>query len=263
MTIPRKIIYKLFDGPSTRGTYWSLSKLSRFIKDKVRISSPYALSIEDWKKWEEDYQTNHPFTYWVTEEFLDDVQDYIMFIPDFYDGVRYYVSNKFFDKPHLLPSGLKPGQYYDLRTTMLHSMFESIVRFVEVEKAHMNWVFDKEERSKLPWYKTARWARWFGHYSNPEDGIKYLQWEMSLAEPNIDKDGIDQSSPSQAHSTKEIYEIYNWWKNIRPNRPSPYAENEVGNDKDYKKCFLIEEQYSKEDKDMMKRVIEIHEHLWT
>ena len=57
-----------------------------------------------------------------------------------------------------------------------------------------------------------KWSEW----RSRELGLKYLEWEMNL----MDDDKVHLTS--QAKAAQEQYELYTWWKDIRPNRPDPY-----------------------------------------
>jgi hypothetical protein len=221
---------------------------------------------------------------------LDRVQDFIHFIPDKIDNARSYVVNRFLDKLHYVPTGLKPGQWHETDTRMLHGMFELLVDFVEVEKAwmHVVWSSDDWEKYNFPkWYK-YRILRWAAHRRVPQAGIDYLLWEISLAESRVDEYGVDQANPRQAAAAKEQLDLYTWWKTIRPARPDPhdasgwsaYCDRKWKDDVDLffndtddhdraestailARCHELEEQYEAEDEAMLIRLTKIRRSLWT
>ena len=94
-------------------------------------------------------------------------------------------------------------------------------------------------------------------------GIDHLKWGMSIVydEQSVEKDDPLYGKPTeQAKSSKEIFELYNWWKN-RDNRPDPYSNYKSS--KDIKELWKTEESYDQEDEDMLIRLIKIRKHLWT
>ena len=285
----------------SRSRYWSSSKFSKWIqKTFANTTKPFALPLGEWGKWNKTLKDAHPIVYWFTEEFLDWAQNVVNYPVDQLDSLRYWGYNRFVSKPHILNTRLKKGTYYEVETRMLHGLFETLVDFIEVEKARMSVVWDKEARDKfqLPWYKRVPyWLRW-KEWRCPEAGIEYLKWEMSLI---VDYEYLPEeeraSQPnygiptSQAIGAKEQYELYNWWKNIRPTRPDPMdaggwseyctkmdtkhgggimawmderdEQDDVASKIALDKTHEIEQAYEKEDEEMLVRLIRLRGSLWT
>lgn len=231
-----------------RPTYWSGSKLANWIRSKSGVTKkPNAATAEGWKSW---HKTNkNGWGYWIAEEALDYLQDIWMFIPDVYHRVRVYIRNRYIDKPHYLDTKLKRGEWYEFETRLLHGMFEALVDFVEDEKAAMHrWSGDLN--FKLP---------------NAEMGIKYLEWEMTLAEEKPD-DPDYYAMPEQAAKAKETLVIYKWWKYTRPLRKEPgeevglylwYDEMRVKyGDKDSDMWGILGRKYSEEDEAEHRRLLD-------
>jgi hypothetical protein len=274
-----------------RATYWSCSKFADWIRRTFRATEkPGAATGSEWNTWKRVSKKEHPVVYWVTEVALDKVQDVVNFVPDQIDAVRRYVVNRWLDKLHYVPTGLKAGEWHETDTRLLHGMFELLVDFVEIEKAWMQVVWSPENWKKYDfprWYK-YRWLRWAAHRRIPQAGIDYLKWEMSLADTNVDEYGVDHANPRQAAAAKEQLELYTWWKTIRPFRPDPhdasgwsaYCDLRRSDDDDIfwldtpdkdreattamlKLCHEIEEQYETEDEEMLIRLIKVRRSLWT
>lgn len=285
----------------SRSTYWSNSKFSKWIQETfANTTKPYALPLGQWSKWNKALQTAHPLVYWFTEDFLNWAQNVVNYPKDVLDDVRYWGYNRFVSKPHVLDTKLEKGKYHEIDTRILRGLFETLVDFIEVEKAWMTVVWDEEARKTyhLPWYKRVPyWMRWV-EWRCPEAGLHHLQWEMSLI---VDYEWLPEderaSQPHygeptpQALSAKEQYELYNWWKNIRPTRPDPmdaggwseyrakmdakhgegimsWMDDRDEEDNTASKIALdnttkIEELYHKEDEEMMIRLIKVRGSLWT
>jgi hypothetical protein len=119
-------------------------------------------------------------------------------------------------------------------------------------------------------------------------GIEYLAWESTLIYD--EKLGVSKEDSKygkktdQALAADEIYKLYFWWKNTRKNRVDPMVASGYGEFLDTKelsemdemtkeekkqikklskKCYEIEDQYDKEDEEMMIRLIKIRHSLWT
>jgi hypothetical protein len=253
---------------------------------KLKNTKPLSATMEEWDNWEEKAKKEEPFAFWLNEtvpEFFIRLKKDIV---SPYDNVRYWIRYRLFDKYHIIDTGLKPG-YADCDTRLLHGMFNLLVDFVEVESAWMYVVFDnkKKKERKHPWWSLGLTR--FKSFRDPEAGLAYLEWEMSLNDPNLpDNERCD----SQAQFAKEKLELYNWWKNIRPNRLDPMdasgwsaycdkkrnfgyklfhsdenidpqlkLEGEIA----IKELHRIEEEYDAEDEHMLIRLIHIRKGLWT
>lgn len=253
-----------------RANYWSCSAFADWIRKTFgKYEKPDAATLEEWAEWKTMSKTRHKFVHWFTEEFLDSVQNTIMFIPDVWNTIRAYLRNRFVDKTHYLETKLPPGEFYEFDTKILHGLFEELVDFVECEKAWMHVVFsdDAKEKYKFPFWQRVRMFR-FGYFRCPQAGLDHLQWEISLKYDDewMPKDSPNYGQPThQAIAAKEQLELYNWWKNVRPQRPDPYEhidEDEAKRER-WERVHQIEEQYDKEDEEMLIRLIKIRRSLWT
>jgi hypothetical protein len=263
-----KWLRRLFPYPITRGTYWSCTRFADWVRKTFGgFQKPSSATLEEWSGWKKASKTAHGFVYWLTEEFFDSVQDVIMFPADVWSVIRSYLRNRFVDKMHYLPTRLKAGQYYELDTRILHGLFESLVDFIECEKAWMAVVFDEAAMKKYGYPKWPRWLR-FGSFRCTQAGIDHLNWEMSLRfgddwgiAPDNEKYG---QTPPQAIAAKEQLELYTWWKNVRPARVDPYdTSKDLERPERWDQINAMEEQYEKEDEEMLIRLIKIRRSLWT
>lgn len=257
----------------------------RSIIDKLRIDKPLALQWHEWEEWEARMRAERPFAYWLNETVPDFLKDIKKGIISLINDARYAIRVRVFDRYHVIHTRLKPG-YHDCDERMLHGMFNLLVDYVEVEKAWMHVVFDKEERRKRkhPWWSLG-WTR-FKSFRDPDAGLAHLRWESSLDDPNLP---ANERSPSQAASAREILELYQWWKGIRPWRPDPmdasgwsdYCDqkrksgrhmldmrHDTPEDAALSREILdlnhdIEEEQHREDEEMLMRLIKIRRSLWT
>lgn len=236
-----------------RHSYWSCSLFAAKIRNIFNVKKPTAATSEEWSAWKSATKVSNSFLYWFTEEFLNTLQDIVYYPYDVYRSIRVYISNRFIHKVHYLPTKLAPGKWYDLDTRLINGLFESLVQFVEVEKAAMN----------------------------NGDFIGYLDWEISLVK--------DDGTPTlQSEAAKTVKELYLWWKVARLCRPDPYVvsgweelhknlknedflaslnDNNTERSKLRKSVILkmdeIEKQYEDEDTDNMIRLIKLRNCLWT
>jgi len=282
-----------------RSNYWSNSSLARWMLRtfaKGTAQKPESATLKEWKEWKESTKKAAPFIYWFVEEFLDNLQNLINYPLDQLCNARHYIYNRFIDKKHYLKTGLKPGQWHDMDTRLLHGMFTELVDFVEIEKAWHHVTWDKEAQCKFntPWWRKGpyllRWKPW----RCPEAGIEHLKWEMTLKSdyewlPKCERrkqPGYNTPTP-QALDAKEVFELYTWWKATRPSRPDPsdtsgwsdYCEKghkDIGSlfedqseeDQAESRIILeemgaIEKTYAQEDEAMMIRLIKLRHSLWT
>lgn len=279
--------------------HYSGSKLVDWIREKVfKFERPVALPLNDWDKWKKETKAAHPVGWFVTEV----VPDWLEKIPentiDHIDEVRYFISN-WRGGTHRLNSTLSVGKWHEYSERMLFSCFDSFVDHIEIEEAHSHIAWrEKGEMDKyqVPWYARSRWFRWGATWRCPQAGIDHLKWEMTLDIPDPN-DPNWHASPHQAASAKEKMELYVWWKSIRPQRGDPwsasgfdqfwekmstkYKEDEglgwlglsgkskmtPAEQREYNRLSelrdSLEEQWEKEDTEMLIRLVKMRASLWT
>lgn len=244
-----------------RISYWSCSKFSRWLTGNTK---PQYATASEWDKWEQSTAIARPFRYWIAETALDEIQDFIYFIPKKLDDIRHYIINRYINKLHCLTStSLTKGQYYDFEHRMLHCLFDELVNFIAIEKGTMNKISNPAP------YK-----------SDIDHGLEYLQWETTIRNTWLDENDPDYNKPTlQAEVAMWIINAYNWWTNIRPNRPDPmdvsgwsdYCDKNpegvsISND-DTKEMNAIldkmEREYYEEDTQMLIQLIKYRTSLWT
>lgn len=261
-----------------RARYWSCSNFADWIRGTPK---PGAETSNGWKNWKNFARTSHPVRFWIAEEGLHHLQNFVNWPLDKLDDIRAYINNRWVARTHCLNTTLKKGQWHEYDTRLIHGMFDELVNFVEIEQAWHHVVWDEEARKKYqtPWYRMSffRLRIW----RCPEAGMAHLMWAAGLRSD----DG--KHLTQQAIHAKEIIDLYVWWKHIRPNRPEPYEvsgwsalcakrqddDDILGGDrtpeeqKEYSKALDIvqelEDSYTQEDEDMMIRLIKIRKGLWT
>jgi hypothetical protein len=253
---------------------------------------------EEWHEWETRAKRDYPVRWWIAEEGLGHIQDFVTWpVRKIYD-VKYYINNRYVTRTHALtahPRDIKPGDWCDVGNRFLPCLFNELVEFVEVESAwsHIAWG-NAEDRAKYdPPFWASGWWRW-RTWRSPQAGLDHLDWSISLT---MDTDwGVEATDPNygkptgQAERAKEIKELYTWWTVTYPNRPDPhdasgwseYCEaSRIANggklswsgdkspklkamsDTAHEKLREIEAAYEAEDEEMMIRLIKIRDSLWT
>lgn len=267
--------------------YWNNGKVADLIRGTKKLSCG---TSGEWRRWENEASTAHPIRYWIAERGIDYVQDIVKSLPDAVNAVRFWLNNRFLTRTHALTSNLKRGGWYDLDTRILHSLFDELVNYVEIDKAWMNVAWSKEAQQKhqLPWWRKQWYTRWLVQWRSPEAGIDHLEWEMSLTNDWADEDSESYGQPTpQSAAAKEIFELYKWWKNVRPLRQEPMDFSGWSAYCDHKDDILdvldcdktdgerervrrmldithiLEERYDQEDEEMLIRLIKIRRSLWT
>jgi hypothetical protein len=277
--------------------YWSCSPFADRLRGTAKLSAGTA---EEWDEWTTRAQMKHNFRYWLAEEGLSHLQDFVTWpVRKIYD-FKYYINNRFVTRTHALtahPRDIKPGEWRDVGNRFLPCLFNELVDFVEIETAwsHIAWS-SKEDRAKYnPPFWASGWFRW-RTWRCPEAGLAHLDWAMTLT---MGSDwGVEETAPNygkptgQAINAKEIKELYLWWKDVYPNRPDPhdaggwseYCERKREEHGDeglnfmkesknpelralavaaLKKSTEIEAAYNAEDEEMMIRLIKVRHGLWT
>ena len=274
--------------------YWSCSPFADWIRGTKKLS---AGTSEEWDEWTTQAQIKHNFRYWLAEEALGHIQDFVTWPVRKIHDIKYYINNRWVTRTNSLtahPRDIKPGQWQDLGNRFLPCLFNQLVDFVEVETAWSQIAWgDKEARAKYnPPFYASGWFRW-RTWRCPQAGLDHLDWAMTLTNVEwLDEDKKSEAVPtSQAISAKEIKELYVWWTTVYPNRPEPMdasgwsehcdamrvkypsslfssltgkdSDDKKASDKAHKLLQKIEAAYEKEDEAMMIRLIKIRDSLWT
>ena len=282
---------------ASHSRYWSCSKFADVIRGTEKLSAGTA---EQWDDWTTRAQMKHNFRYWLAEEGLSHLQDFVTWpIRKIYD-VKYYVNNRWVTRTHSLTAharDIQPGQWCDVGNRFLPCLFNELVDFVEVELAwwQIAWADPtKKAKYNAPFYATG-WFRW-RTWRCPQAGLDNLDWQRNLRH-SVD-DGWREGDPNiglptpQAVKAQEVLDLYRWWKEVYPNRPdahdasgwSEYCElkrkehgdtglsfmKESANpetralgDAALTKTHEIEQAYEDEDTEMMVRLIRVRHGLWT
>jgi hypothetical protein len=272
-----------------RTHYWSCSVFA----DNLRgTPKPKAETGRGWSEWREKAQAAHPIRYWIAEEALDAVQNFIWWPVDRLYDVKYYINNRWVTRTHALTSSsLKRGDWHEYDTRLMHCMFDEMVNFIEVEEAWSNVAWDPDARKKYqaPFWSSG-WLRW-RTWRCAEAGLDKLRWAASLTDEEwLDEDKKHLAQPTQqAVNARELMALYNWWKNIRPTRPDPMEASgwsalcdqrrnqgrdlfdmesrseteETATRSALDLCRELEEQYENEDTEMMIRLIKVRRGMWT
>jgi hypothetical protein len=273
-------------------TYWSCTPFADWLRGTKKLS---AGTSEEWDEWTTAAQMKHNFRYWLAEEGLGYIQDFVTWPARKLNDVRYYINNRWVSRSHSLtahPRDIKPGDWSDVGNRFLPCLFNELVDFVEIEQAWHYCIWSDEHRKEfeVPWWRGG-WLRW-RTWRSPEAGMAYLNWASTLTNAEfLDEDKKHEAVPTyQAKAAKEIIELYTWWTVTYRNRPEPmeasgwsaYCEAarlanggklSFSSDKTpelakmskiaLKKLRKIEADYEKEDEAMMIRLIKIRESLWT
>jgi hypothetical protein len=275
-----------------RANYWSCGKFADWLRGTAKLK---AGTGKEWRLWKEAAKESHPIRYWIVEEGLDYMQNFVNWPLDRMHDVRYYINNRWVTRTHSLtahPRDIKPGGWCDVGNRFLPCLFNELVDFVEIEQAWHHVMWDEEARKKfaVPWHR--RFLR-FRTWRCPDAGIEHLLWASGLkldVHMGVDPGTDDYGKPThQALAAQEILALYRWWREVYPNRPdvhdasgwSAYCEMRRNKGYDFldledktedeatqcktalEKSNEIEKAYDDEDEAMMIRLIKIRDSLWT
>jgi len=175
-----------------------------------------------------------------------------------FSDIWYYFKNRTIYKFHCLTSDLPKGNSYGLDKRILHSLFNELIVFIDVEKGALYRSITKKK--------------------TPNDGLLYLYWEI--------KNGTEEQKSAAIWQLGAYY----WWKRIYSTRVTPselsgldnYYDTHLDNysgiteefindilherndelDALYQKCFEIEQYYHDEETKWLKELIEHRSDLW-
>lgn len=284
----------MFGIHTSRSNYWAHSKPVKWVRNKVGLGYLNCGTSEEWAAYEKKCKIEHSIWDWLTDDFIDKIQDVVCFPKDLLDAMWYALNARFWDKYWMAGSDLNKWKYHEINTRMLHCNFELLVNFIEYEKASLSyWCGNKKKR---PWYLDTKPFKYWFDRRDPAAGLAYLEWEMSLTKDDDWYGGCEEHIAEakekgeygkltpQAEAAKTSYELYHWWKE-RVNRPDPYEftglnewyanrpEGEsiwdrLGNieadvHRMHQEIDRLEQAYQKEDDEQLRRLIELRHNLWT
>jgi len=275
-----------------RNHYWTIGKFADWLRGTPSLK---AGTSDEWDEFHTRAKAAHPVRFWLAEDGLRYLQNFVMGPIDLLYSVKYYINNRWISRTHALTAhkrDIKPGQWHDLGSRFLPCMFNELVDFVEVELAwwHLAWSPEQRQKYNMPWWAVGWWR--VRTWRCPQAGLDNLDWQSNLTynEEWISNDDPKWGKPTpQALNAQEILALYKWWKEVRPQRPDPH---DVSGWSDYceKKRVLndgrlfgskttpeleklstkalnmsqkIEAAYEKEDTQMMCRLIKVRNVLWT
>jgi hypothetical protein len=275
-----------------RSRYWTIGPFADWLRG---TKSPLAETREGWRDWEKQARTAHPVRYWLAEEGLQRLQNFVMWPIDKIYAIKYYINNRWITATHCLtasPSDIPRGEWRDVGNRFLPCLFNELRDFVEVELAwwHIAWA-DNEEKKKYnaPFWATG-WFRW-RTWRCPKAGLDNLAWQKTCD----NKDYTPEDDPhygaltQQAYNAMEIEALYRWWTEVRPKRVDPmeasgwsaYCDAKwrsgkgvmddlvddsgetIDTSKMLEQMHQMEQAYEQEDEEMIIRLIKIRQSLWT
>jgi len=279
---------------ASHSRYWSCSKFGDWVRGTAKLK---AGTSEEWDNWNTLAQMKHSFRFWMAEEALGHIQDFVTWPVRSIYAVKYYINNRWVTRTHCLTASrvdIKPGDWSDVGNRFLPCLFNELVDFVEVELAWWNIAWSEEGRKKYnaPFYATG-WFRW-RVWRCKQAGIDNLDWQRNLKVDDsygMDLSHKDFGKPTpQAVKAQEILDLYTWWTEVYRKRPDPYEASGWGasceaqrianggklsfnppkdpvlkkaTDKAHKLLTKIEADYEKEDEEMLIRLIKVRHGLWT
>lgn len=282
-----------------RSRYWSCTAFADWLRGTPK---PGSATAEDWSAWRKMAKKSHKFRFWLAEEALDSIQNFIWWPVDRIYAVKYYINNRWISRSHALtssPDQLPRGEWCDVGNRFLPCLFNELKDYVEIELAwwHIAWDDEAAKKFTAPFWARG-WFRW-RTWRCPAAGLENLEWQRGLRwtaeEVGENSDVLDQPTP-QAVKAEEILALYKWWTEVYPNRPDVHdasgwtafcdhlrkktkdndddeiaflstanrtPEEEAESRRALDLCRKIEEQYEQEDEAMLIRLIKIRHSLWT
>ena len=103
-----------------RYNYWTCSKFADWIRGEKK---PFALEWGKWDEWKEEQKQKRPIRFWLSDTFLEWLQDIVYFPSDIYHRVDVYIRNRWIDKTHVIQTGFKPGKFYEIDDKIMYGLF--------------------------------------------------------------------------------------------------------------------------------------------
>lgn len=212
-----------------------MNNVRKKFKRWLEFYPPGAATADEWLAFDRKFKKEAPLRYFFDKTFPRKV--WIPFtakLEKIGRWFRYRFQKE--HKYHLIDTGLEPG-YYVYSHRMLHGCFSLLVDYVEVDRAshYRCWMENKDNLQ-----------------TNKEQGLAYLNWEMTLGKDN----------PDQAAAAKVIKDLYIWWTETRPARKFRDPDyNTYREEEDYILYSMTNEfrkKYPEEDKKRSQYFSELH-----
>lgn len=97
----------------TRTTYWSHSKLSKWIRTKFNLTNPSFLTMEGWNEHKKLCKQTSPFIHWLTDVGFNKLQNIWLFIPDLIYTIEVATIWKYFRNLYVFRKALWNYRSYD------------------------------------------------------------------------------------------------------------------------------------------------------
>lgn len=229
---------------------------------------PSALPLGSWGKRDERLRARFPIRFFVWDTLPD---FWSIQVVNRYKAAKNWIRFRTWDRYDVLRLEISKD-YHDPDYRMLHANFQILKDFVEIELAA--WQENSEDdttNASTKWF-LSHCTKTFHRYKKKQIrrgdlGLKHLEWE------------IEETQGNQRDAAKEKKILYLWWTVSRPLRAdvydSPLFEKDDG-DVDLKTLFNkpfnrrlanmrsnLEEFYTKEDEEMLIRLMRIRRSLWT
>lgn len=282
-----------------RLNYWSCSRFADWIRGSNKLKCGTG---DEWDEWHKGSQKTRPFRYWLAEEALDAIQNFIWYPVDKIYNVKYYINNRWITRTHSLtahPQDIKPGNWFDVGNRFLPCLFNELVDYVEIELAwwHIAWGGEDDRKKYDAPFWASGWFRW-RTWRSAQAGLDNLEWQRKLVwkEEEMGENHPDVGQLTrQAINAQEILDLYRWWTEVYPKRPDPHEasgwtayckkKRQLRDENNNPISFFsdqgqsqeltemrdralvlsneIEEKYRHEDEEMMIRLIRVRDSLWT
>jgi hypothetical protein len=179
---------------------------------------------QTYKEWKENFKTNRPITYWLTETMPKYYAVLLDKIDDKWYDVKDKLGNFLIHRSDRWKTGVSRWDYESADELMLQVNFEQYVEFVETVFAHRyirtmvhrNRKADPDGEEEKKWVKIDKAAgrypllRW-KKYRNKEYALQYLHQQMA-----IPHDGYTPAD--EIRRLCRAMCLYVWWTQVRPNR---------------------------------------------
>ena len=252
--------------------YWSDTKFANSIRKLFGIPvQPTSATFGGWENYRNESKTISKFGYSLVE-FLDTIQDIVMFIPDKLRGATYFISN-IKNKTNVLKTNAPLGTWSDLCQKIPDALMLSVIDFIEVEAFHNMVCYGSDTKDPViidynsqSYIKRELFPMKIDSLTRGNYGLAWLDFQIASFAKNkrdIDRHPYQKIKAAYLFARHEYFQFDAWeLVNYDFDSSKPFEITEEKS-KAYEEIQKLETEFSEKVTKHCTNIVKYRDHLWT